>query len=537
MNNKASHQIREKLKADHDRARKELASLRKENAALRRSLNHRETLVQGLPMGFLMIQGEKIMDANAEILSRLGYAQEEILNHRLREFVPPRLKTVLGEILGKGRPEKPGSDPNEIELIGKDGSLMAWDIKVRKIRSNGRFAYLMLLTGNEGRRKREQNIAESAKGAALCAMASGLSPALMNAVRSLRLGVDLTRQSLGPGHDREVTDMEEAALSTESVGRALECLARENCEPSFRVPLDLKKVVRDTLTAAGLRVREEADKRVGLVKIKTYLRSVSPVMGDPEEIRQMLSHVITNAVDAMPGGGSLYLSIEENAGYAHIYIQDSGVGIPPQICERILDPFFTTKGTEKLGLGLSLSRAIIRRHGGDMEVSSKKNEGTVVTVRLPLAKREGKDTKKRPRKRAIKHARILIIEQAPMIGELLMQALKSKGCGVEMAATATEALAQLRKKTFDMVIVGADISEVKGASLARRIKNSKAAVPVALIASADAFDRRDLRHLPFADLVITKPIDMSQAIERITKALSGYGKTRHMEDSNTPHSS
>jgi DNA-binding NtrC family response regulator len=63
-----------------------------------------------------------------------------------------------------------------------------------------------------------------------------------------------------------------------------------------------------------------------------------------------------------------------------------------------------------------------------------------------------------------------------------LQALKSKGCGVEMAGTATEALGHLRKKVFDLVIVGADISEVKGENLARRIKKSKKAPPVALIA-------------------------------------------------------
>jgi PAS domain S-box-containing protein len=518
MSDKASHRIKEKLLADHGRIKKELASLRKENAALRRSLNHRETLVQGLPVSFLMIQGEKIVDANAEILMRLGYALEEMLNHGLRDFVPRRMKTLVEEIFGKRRPEKPGLDHDEIELICKDGSLVAWDIKVRKIRSNGRSAYLMLLTGNEARRNREKRIADSAKAAALRTMASGIGAALKHTLKSVRGGVDPARQSLGSGDDREVVDMEGPGLSIESVSKALECLAKETGEPSFKMPFDLKKVVKETLEAAELRVREEAEKRAAHVKIKTYLRSVSPVLGDPEEIRQMLSHVITNAVDAMPGGGNLYLSTEENAGYAHIYIQDSGAGIPPQVCERILDPFFTTKGKENLGLGLSLSRAIIRRHGGEMEISSKINEGTMVTVRLPLAKREREGLEKPRRKRAIKHARILIIEQAPMIGELLSQALKSKGCAVEMAATATEGLAQLRKKAFDLVIVGADISEVRGESLARRIKKSKATVPVALIANAEAFER-SVRQPPFADLVITKPIDMSQAIERITEVL------------------
>jgi PAS domain S-box-containing protein len=510
----------EKSKADHDRIKEELAFLRKENAALRRSLNHKENLVQALPLGFMVIQGEKIVDANAEILSQLGYSREEVLHRGLRQFVPGRLKTPLGEILGKGRPGKRGSDPDEIELIGKDGTPVAWDIKVRKIRPNGRSAFLVLLIRNEERKKRVKNLVESAKAAALRTMASGLSAALKNPISSVKEGAGLAKQSLGPGRELEVERMEKAVLSLETVGKAMECLTKETQEPSRRVPFDLRKVVKDALNVAGLRVREEADKRAANIRVKTYLRSVSPVEGDADEIRQMLSNVVANAVEAMPGGGYLYLSTEENAGYAHIYIQDSGVGIPPRICEQVLDPFFTTKGTENPGLGLSLSQAIIRRHRGEMEIISSKNEGTTVTVRLPLATREGQGAKKSPRKKGIRHARILIIEEVPMIGELLLQTLKSKGCGVEIAETATEGLAQVRKKAFDLIIVGADISEVKGESLARRIKESKTPVPVALISDDDARDRRDLSHPPFVDLVITKPIDMSQTIKQITEVLN-----------------
>jgi two-component system, cell cycle sensor histidine kinase and response regulator CckA len=510
----------EEFKADHDRMKKDLALLRKENAALRRSLNHKENLVQELPLGFMVIQGGKIMDANAEILSQLGYSPEEVLHHGLRQFVPGRLKPLLGEILRKGRQGKRAFDPEEIELIGKDGIPVAWDIKVRKIRSSGRSAFLVLLIRNEERKKRAKNLVESAKAASLRTMASGLGAALKNPIRSVKECAGLVKQSLGPGREQEVERMEKAALSLETVGKAVECLMKETQEPSRRAPFDLRKVVKDALSGASLRVREEADKRAASITVKTYLRSVSAVEGDPDEIRQMLSNVIANAVEAMPGGGYLYLSTEENAGYAHIYIQDSGVGMPPQICERVFDPFFTTKGTENPGLGLSLSQAIIRRHRGEMEISSSKNEGTTVTVRLPLARREGQGAKKKPRKKGIRHARILIIEEAPMIGELLLQTLKSKGCGVEIAATATEGLAQARRKAFDLVIVGADISDVKGASLARRIKESKAPVPVALIGDDDDRDRRDLRHPPYVDLVITKPIDMTQAVKQITEVLN-----------------
>jgi len=234
--------------------------------------------------------------------------------------------------------------------------------------------------------------------------------------------------------------------------------------------------------------------------------------------------LVANALDAMPGGGSIYLSTEENAGYAHIFIQDSGTGIPPQIRERVGDPFFTTKGPEKPGLGLSLCQAIIRRHHGEMEIGSKENEGTMVTVRLPLAKRERQHEKRSPRRKSIKNARILIIEEDPMIGQLLLRTLESKGCEVSVAASAGEGLLEAGKKVFDLVIVGSAVSEVKGDALVRRLKESKKSHTVALIADYDTGeDKPDVRK-PLADLLISKPIDMGRAIEKITELISRHGK-------------
>lgn len=296
----------------------------------------------------------------------------------------------------------------------------------------------------------------------------------------------------------------------------MECFRKEPRKPSRIELVDLRKAVRDALSG----VREEARKQEGGVKIKTYLRSVSPVQGDPDEIRRMLSHVVANAVDAMPGGGYLYLSTEENAGYAHVYVQDSRGGIPPQICEGPPEPFVEAEGTEKSCPKLGLCRAMVRRHGGEMEISSGKNQGTMVTLRLPLAKGERQEAKKPPRKKGIKHARVLIIEEASIIGELLMQMFKSKGCRAEIAATATEGIALLQKKNLDLVMVGADIAGMKGEALARRIKKIKPPLPVVLIASGSRRKRGDSGRPPFVDLVITKPIDMSRTLERIAELLS-----------------
>jgi two-component system, NtrC family, sensor kinase len=117
------------------------------------------------------------------------------------------------------------------------------------------------------------------------------------------------------------------------------------------------------------------------------------VMADEPQLKQLVLNLVMNAIQAMPDGGRLqidfgaeYESLESPGGqdYAVVSIADTGCGIPTENLDKIFDPFFTTKpgGT---GLGLSTCYAIVQQHGGDLEISSRENIGTKVSVRLPLA--------------------------------------------------------------------------------------------------------------------------------------------------------
>jgi len=118
------------------------------------------------------------------------------------------------------------------------------------------------------------------------------------------------------------------------------------------------------------------------------------VMADAAQLKQLMLNMVMNAMQAMPNGGRLRIDLNvrsqalELSGekeWAVISITDTGCGIPPEILDRAFDPFFTTKpgGT---GLGLSTCYAIAKQHNGDLEISSRENEGTTVNVRLPLAR-------------------------------------------------------------------------------------------------------------------------------------------------------
>jgi two-component system NtrC family sensor kinase len=126
------------------------------------------------------------------------------------------------------------------------------------------------------------------------------------------------------------------------------------------------------------------------VKIKRrFASNLEPVSGDKQQLIQVFLNLALNAIDAMPDGGTLIIETAtvKEGDYLKVDFTDSGMGIPDHVKPHIFDPFFTTKSQGKgTGLGLSVSLGIIRRHGGDIRVSSQMNKGSTFTVLLPVAK-------------------------------------------------------------------------------------------------------------------------------------------------------
>jgi len=517
----------ETLKSANDALREKLAALNRENQELRRSLEDRNSLLDALPGGIVVIQKEKVVDINKNALNLIGYGEEEVLGRRFLRFVHPKNKDFLKNLHKDWTAGRREAKHDEVDFVSKSGEILGCEVRVKKMRLNGRTAYLARLTRLDRRKKRERDLWQSKKLEAVVTMASGLTSRLSPAVEAILNGIRPLMDGKVPGVQflsgglREVEDAANRIMETTLGLRSLSKIKQEKSEGTL---FDLRKIVKESISLCGATIKEAAERRGVKIDLKTYLRSMSAVEGDPLEIRNVIVRLIANAAEAMPKGGTLYLSTEENAGYAHIYIQDSGIGIPEDLQDRILDPFFTTKSEQGTGMGLSLSSAVIRRHQGTLEVSGKKDQGTMVTVRLPVARREP-EQKNRGTRRRIKDAQILLIEDDNMIMEILSQLLESKGCRVVTAASGGEGLNHLRKRAFDLVIVGSGTPDMKGETLARKIRTRNNALPLALIAGRGVRKRTHAR-APVADLLINKPIDMNQVVNQISELLMLGGRLR-----------
>jgi len=169
-----------------------------------------------------------------------------------------------------------------------------------------------------------------------------------------------------------------AALHARDVIRKLLLFAHQT--PPERMPLDLNHLVEDGLELLRSHCEKEA------VEIRLALApDLPPVVADGGQLRQVLTNLVVNALQAMPNGGNLTIATAVEAGHVLLMIEDTGVGIAEDVMDKLFLPFFTTKdvggGT---GLGLPVVHGIVTAHGGSVHVRSKVGKGARFEVRLPL---------------------------------------------------------------------------------------------------------------------------------------------------------
>lgn len=152
-------------------------------------------------------------------------------------------------------------------------------------------------------------------------------------------------------------------------------------------PMNLSLFDLNAVVTRTIRLTEHKAEIGGIMLSVDLERTLPPLQCDAAQIEQVALALVINAIDAMPHGGNLWISTRTLPGGEQVELQvrDDGVGIPPEILPRIFDPFTTTKEVGKgVGLGLAVSKGIVERHGGHIEVSSELGVGTTFRIILPL---------------------------------------------------------------------------------------------------------------------------------------------------------
>ncbi|MEI9896589.1 MAG: ATP-binding protein [Chthoniobacter sp.] len=281
-----------------------------------------------------------------------------------------------------------------------------------------------------------------------------------------------------------------------------------------RQPVDINELLVQVVAFTTPKWQAQAEAGGACIQVEHDSNPVSLIAGAPAELREVLTNLIFNAVDAMPRGGTIRLRTWESKGFVRVEVCDSGSGMTEETRSRCLEPFYTTKGEKGTGLGLAVSYGIIHRHGGTIHVESKLNHGTTFRIDLPIPEEDiapianDAGTASRP-------LHVLVVDDQEGIREIVGSYLAEDHHAVEMAATSIEAMRKFRTNHFDLVITDRAMPDINGDELAAAIKRLNPQQPVIMLTGFADWMSEVGEKDENVDLVIGKPVrlqDLRQAI-------------------------
>ena len=244
------------------------------------------------------------------------------------------------------------------------------------------------------------------------------------------------------------------------------------------------------------------------ISVVTELQDVPPVAGSAPDLREVLTNLIFNAVDAMPVGGTIRIGTSMQGERVCIAVADTGIGMSEHERQRCLEPFFTTKGDHGTGLGLSVVYGIIQRHGGNVEIASTKGEGATFTISLPPT--TPVDAPPERAETTVDRAlRILVVDDQDIICELIGEYLRADGHDPVTALNGREAFEKFCAEPFDLVITDQSMPGMNGVQLAVAVKGHTLSARVILL-TGFGDEMQAAGALPEGvDLLLSKPISAS----------------------------
>lgn len=239
-------------------------------------------------------------------------------------------------------------------------------------------------------KKIEEQIRRSERLASIGELAASIAHEIRNPLGAISNSVGMLKRDLAlKGDDQKLFEMvvEETDRLNSIITNFL--TFAHPAEYHF-VRTDIIEIIDETLFFLEQDVRFSEEIKI----VKAYENNIPRIYLDRNWIRKVFWNLLINSIDAMPGGGKIFIRVRKPKVPDHdeieIVIADTGIGIPPEIIRKIFEPFFTTKKSKGTGLGLSIVHRIVDNHGGVMDVKSKQNKGTIFTIRLPVKNKQTK---------------------------------------------------------------------------------------------------------------------------------------------------
>lgn len=404
-------------------------------------------------------------------------------------------------------------------------------------------------------RRTQEQLFRSERLRALGELASGIAHDFNNLLASI-LGHTqlLLLNESDPSLIEELQIIERAAMDGAAAVRRMQDFAQMHRVASDEL-VDMNQVVEESLAITRPRWRDTAQIKDQPIDVVRDLYPLPWIMGDGPALREVITNLILNALDAMPYGGRLHIrSSVQSAAEARalqraplvstdelqdaqivIEVSDTGVGIPDTIQQRIFDPFFTTKGTQGTGMGLAMAHSIVQRHMGTITVQSTMGKGSTFVISLPV---KMPDTASSGPSLALPQntasgLRILVVEDEVAVQRVLVQMMSRWGHSVKASSSGVEALALFAPGTFDLVCSDLGMPGVSGWSVLNSVRKADPQVATLLITGWGEQIALDEARARGADYILVKPFDGAALRQAISTAWEWRQEVVQRDESNS----
>ncbi|HTI05724.1 MAG TPA: PAS domain S-box protein [Gemmatimonadales bacterium] len=419
------------------------------------------------------------LDANGRFTT-VNHAAENISGYKREElvgqwFAPMLPDDDLPKALGHFQQALAGETGLfETQFYRKDGE--ARTISVTYSTPQKDEEVLCLIRDVTDQKMLQEQLIQSEKMSAIGQLVSGVAHELNNPLAGISAFAQLllAEKRFPPDQRTAAETIYSEARRASRIVQNLLTFARQH--KAEKVPTQLNQVLDDTLELRGYELRVR-----GIDVRREYDESIPETMADAHQLQQVFLNLITNAEQAMEqreGQHHHRLTVRTrlSAEAIRIEVEDTGPGIPPNLIDRIFNPFFTTKPTGSgTGLGLSISLGIVREHEGRIWAENSPQQGARFVVELPITmpRTSGEHAAVAPM-----HAvgsdtlRVLVVDDEASVRVSLQRYLQGRGHEVETTASGEDALTRLKASKYDAVIVDMRMPDLSGEQLYERLRSN-----------------------------------------------------------------
>ncbi len=487
--------------------------------------------------GVVVLQNGRIRECNKSMQKICGYSVEEMSGMPIKNFFHPDSKSVIEQIGKRSIYDNQMIKGHEAVLICKDRHQIDVEIITDYITLNEKPANILVIRDISDQIKSKDELEKASKVISIAALAGGIAHDYNNLLTAIIGNISLTRATLNPD-DNGYSFLTQALTASKTAQNLTQKLITfsQGGEPIKKMTETAVLVKSATeFTLSGTTIKSEYE-------FPDHLWSVAV---DQTQIGHAIHNVVLNAREAMKEGGNLKVTAKNtiiNKGlknlrpgkYVQISIADRGNGISEDRLDKIFEPYYTSKdfGVQKgTGLGLPISKSIIKKHGGDVTVKSRIGFGTTVSIYLPADPSEVicKDTAvqvegKRP---IFGNGKILVMDDEEIIRTLTKHILNHLGYDAEFAQDGKEAIdlyrnALLGANPFDAVILDLTIRGGMGGQEAIKKMSEIDPNVKAIVSSGYSQDpvMANFRNFGFCG-VIAKPYTVEEMGEKLNQV---FGK-------------